>query len=159
MSQRTINLLTIAVILLILLSLLVYTTIQRPIKQARKEVIQLVSLDYPIEKVNAFYWLTANQDAYFSLDFTDEEEQERYALVDRNSGDITYYEASDLLSHDEALAITKNDKEPSKLMQARLGQLDGKVVWEVSYKDADDLLNYYYLDATNGEWIQTINAI
>ena len=41
-------------------------------------------------------------------------------------------------------------------MQARLGKMDNRPVWEVTFKDQSGIMSYYYLDATDGEWIQTI---
>lgn len=126
--------------------------------QAQEETVELVELDYNVEKVNDFYWVTINE-SYFTLDFTDDEGNQMYAIVTQDGGDIAYYTSQDLISHQDALSITLSENEPTKLLQPRLGMLDNHPVWEISFKAENNTLSYYYINASNGEWIQTIANI
>lgn len=42
---------------------------------------------------------------------------------------------------------------------ANLGIENDTFVWEVSFTDADGRLGYHYINATTGEWYETINDL
>ena len=161
MSRRTVNFLTgiIVVVLLVILSL--FMASDRSVNQAKQETIKLVEVDHKVQKVNKFYWLTNTEATYFSLDFQDEKDQQVYAIVAREGGDIHYFTSKDIISEEDAQAITVADNEDhlKDILQARLGLLDNQPIWEVTFKADNDTMTYYYVDAETGKCLQTITNL
>lgn len=131
---------------------------QSDINQAENETIKLVEYDHKVKSVNDFYWTTIGK-TYFSLDFIDEDNNQRYAIVSQDGGDTKYYTPKDIISKEDAMSITVNNVKPYKIMQSRLGIHENQPVWEMTLLNENDTISYYYLNATNGEWIQTIENI
>ena len=159
LSLRTVSILTviIAVILLFLLSVFMFS--QRPIEQAREETTSLINIEYPVEDTSDFYWLTTPDETYFSLEFTTTDDKQMYGIVARDSGETVYYDYNELITNDDALAITVNDLDPLEVQQARLGLVENEPVWEVTYTDKESRMGYYYISAKDGSWIQTISNL
>lgn len=158
MNRKVVSALT-TIFLIILIGLLfLYSQSMNKITQAQEETIELVNLDYSVDKINDFDWVTINE-SFFTLDFIDNEGVHRYAVVGQEGGDIKYYTDHDIISREDAMSITLSDNELDNLLNARLGLLNDDIVWEISFKSKDDTLSYYYINAVNGEWIQTIANI
>ena len=159
LSRRTVSILTviIAVILLFLLSVFMFS--QRPIEQAREETTSLINIEYPVEDTSDFYWLTTPDETYFSLEFTTTDDKQMYGIVARDSGETVYYDYNELITNDDALAITVNDLDPLEVQQARLVLVENEPVWEVTYTDKETRMGYYYISAKDGSWIQTISNL
>lgn len=155
LSRRTVTVLTVLLAVILLFLLTIFMRSQQPIEQARKEVIQLVELDYEIEDTQRFYWLTTPDATYFSLEFTTNGEP-MYAVVARDGGDTTYYTPADIISNEDAQSILVADLNPHEILQARLGMIENDPVWEVTFKEEDNRLGYYYIDARDGEIVQII---
>ncbi|MGX7106874.1 PepSY domain-containing protein [Hutsoniella sourekii] len=158
MSRRTVTILTIILLIVLATGLWLFSESQESIEQAEKETIELVNYDYPIDIVNDFYWFTLD-DSYFSLDFVDQEGQRRYAIVAQDGGDVDYYTEQDLISEDDAKSLAANYNEVASFMNTRLGMVEDVPVWEVAFKGKDQHLNYYYINAKSGEWLQTIGNL
>lgn len=158
MNRKVVSALTIIFLIILIALLFLFSQSMDDITQAQEETIELVELDYPVAQVNDFDWVTINE-SYFSLDFIDNEGTQRYAIVAQDGGDIQYFTNQEIISREDALSITLSENDLSELLNARLGLLNGDTVWEISFKANDDTLSYYYINATNGEWIQTIANI
>ncbi|MCW6659698.1 PepSY domain-containing protein [Aerococcaceae bacterium NML191292] len=158
MNRKTVSILTFICLLILLCFTWLFWQSQTKISQAESEAVKLVEYDYPVKSVKRFYWVTIDQ-TYFSLFFEDKDGQERYAIIARDGGKAQYYTPNDIISEEDAISIAKGDVNPHKILQARLGIMDDKPVWEVTFKNANGTLTYYYLNATNGEWIEKIENI
>lgn len=158
MNRKVVSVLT-ALLLFILIGLLyIYGESTQSKVKAEEEALQLVGLDYTVDRVNDFDWFTL-EESYFSLDFIDSEGIQRYAVIQQDGGDTAYFSSEEIISRTDAIAITLNDNENPEIIQARLGILDGRPVWEISFKVEDGTLTYYLINAKTGEWIQTIANI
>lgn len=150
--------LTIFLLIILVVLLFIYSQSTSGIVQAEEETVDLVSLDYSVEEVNKFYWFTS-EESYFSLDFVDSEGNRIYAIIAQDGGDIEYFDETQIITQQDAMSITMNDNEPLEILNARLGMLDDQPVWEVTYRESNNTLTYYYLDAADGVWVQTIANI
>lgn len=126
--------------------------------QARQEAVNLVELDYPVKQVDDFYWFSL-EETYFSMSFFDDQGGYRYALINRDGGDITYYEVDEIISQGQAYDIAMEENELIEIKQVRLGMIDDRPVWEVTYEEQDESMTYYYINAESGNWIQTIENL
>ena len=72
LNRKVVSTLTIILLLVLLSFSWLFWRSQTRIQQAEAEAIKLVEYDYPVKKVNKFYWTTINK-AYFSLDFVSDD--------------------------------------------------------------------------------------
>lgn len=158
MNRKTVSVLT-AIFLILLMSILgVFMQSQARVNQAEEETVSLVELDYAVDKINKFYWVTTDN-TYFSLNFIDEEGAQHFAIVAQDGGDIQYYAENEIISEQDASDIAMNETSSIKIIQTRLGLLENKPVWEVTLKNENNTLTYYYIDASTGLWVKTISNI
>lgn len=136
----------------------VFMQSQARVNQAEEETVSLVELDYAVDKINKFYWVTTDN-TYFSLNFIDEEGAQHFAIVAQDGGDIQYYAENEIISEQDASDIALNESSSMNIIQTRLGLLENKPVWEVTLKNENNTLTYYYIDASTGLWVKTISNI
>lgn len=131
---------------------------QSSLIQAQDEALLLVGVDHNVDQMNEFYWTTTDA-TYFSMDFSTESGERYYAIIEQDGGDIVYYQAGEIISEKDALAITASELEAPTILQARLGKYQEDPIWELTLKNDNGTISYYFLDAITGEWIQTISNI
>lgn len=136
----------------------VFMQSQARVNQAEEETVSLVEFDYAVDKINKFYWVTTDN-TFFSLDFIDEEGVQHFAIVAQDGGDIQYFGENEIISEQDASDIATNEMAAMKIIQTRLGLLDNKPIWEVTLKNENNTLTYYYIDASTGQWVKTISNI
>lgn len=158
MNRKTVSILTVISLLMLLGFTWLFWKSQTKINQAEAEAVKLVEYDYSVKSVQDFDWVTLDQ-TYFSLYFKDQDDQQRYAIIEREGGKVHYFTPQEIISEEDAISITKGDMKPHKILEARLGLLEDKPVWEVTLKNDNGTLTYYYLNATNGEWVKKIENI
>ena len=158
LTSRTVTILTILILMISGFLLWIFIRSQNQMVKAENETKSLVSLDYPVKRVNQFYWSTFDEST-FTMDFTDKKNKQRYAIVTAEGGDIQYYTPNDIINRDEALSIAASENKLDKLLNTRLGLLHKKPIWEIVFKDEHDALTYYYIDAKSGKWLQTIGNL
>ena len=158
MNRKTVSILT-AIFLVLLMSILgVFMRSQARVNQAEEETVSLVEFDYAVDKINKFYWVTTDN-TFFSLDFIDEDGVQHFAIVAQDGGDIQYFGENEIISELDASDIATNEMPTMKIIQTRLGLLDNKPIWEVTLKNENNTLTYYYIDASTGQWVKTISNI
>lgn len=158
MNRKTVSVLT-AIFLVLLISILgVFMQSQARINQAEEETVNLVKYDFNVDKINKFYWVTTDN-TYFSLDFIDDEGVQHFAIVAQEGGDILYFSENEIISEQDANDLTINETSMTNIIQTRLGLLNNEPVWEVTLKNDNNTLTYYYVNALTGLWVKTISNI
>ena len=158
MTKRTVSMISIFIIFLIIAFFSLFVRTQDQFYRAEDEAISLVSLDYDIKDALNFYWSTTDK-AYFALEFNDRDGQHRYAIITQEGGDIAYYTSQDIISEEDAESIVLKNHSPHRILQMRLALLNQVPVWEATIKNEDGTINYITINATNGQWIQSIENI
>lgn len=158
MTKRTVSILTFITLSIMIALLAIFMQSQVSLNRAQDEALALIGYDHKVSAVNKFYWARTDQ-ATFALDFSDQKGDRYYAIIEREGGDIHYFPEDDLISEQDAKAITAHEMKDSKILQARLGLYDNEPVWEVTLKNKNQTVTYYLLSAEDGEWIQTISNI
>lgn len=158
LSRKAVTILTILLLIIGLVFLWIFIQSQSHLAKAEQEAIELINVDHRIKRVNDFQWFTL-EESTFSIDFVDEKNQQRYAIIQQEGGDIEYFTPKDIISAKDAKAITASEKEVDYYLNARLGKLENVPVWEVIFRDKKDKINYFYINAKTGEWLQSIENI
>ncbi|MBG9979850.1 hypothetical protein HZY91_01010 [Facklamia sp. DSM 111018] len=158
MKRRTVSILTLILLIIMIALLSVFMGSQADLNRAEEELVALVEYDYQVKAINDFYWTTTDR-SYFSLDFQDEKDQQIYAIVAREGGDIEYYQGDEIITEMDAKSITASAIENPNIIQTRLGKYQQKPIWEMTIKNSNQTITYYVIDAITGEWVQTISNI
>lgn len=158
MNRRTVNLLTLVLLIILAFFLFLFNGSQDTINQAQAEAVELVSVDYPVDQVYNFYWLTTDETC-FSMLFTDEAGIARYAIIHQDGGDVEYFEADEFITESQARLLIFEEIDPAEILNARLGLREGQPVWEITIINQSDLMDYYYVNARTGIWEWRIGDI
>lgn len=158
MNRKTVSILTVIFLAILMGILGVFMQSQAKINQAEEETLALIEYDYQVDTINKFYWVTIGE-TYFSIDFVDETGQQRYAIIAQEGGDMQYYTADEIISEQDANAISLNDTGATDIVQTRLGLMDSEPVWEITLRNENNTITYYYIKARDGAWVQTISNI
>lgn len=158
LSRKTVTILTFLLLALCSFFLWIFIQSQDELAQAEKEARELISLDYQIKQVNDFQWFTL-EESTFSMDFLDKKNQHIYAIIQQDGGDVEYFTPKDIISSNDAKSITASEKKVAYYLNTRLGKIDNNPVWEVIFRDKKDKINYFYINAKTGEWMQSIENI
>lgn len=59
------------------------------------------------------------------------------------------------ISKEEAKVLVTQSEHPKKMDRVVLGVEEGRIVWEITYRDDSNRWNYYYLDFTTGEFVKS----
>ena len=158
LSRKTVTILTLLLLVIGSGFLWIFIQSQKKIVQAEQEAIELISVDQKIKHVNDFQWFTL-EESTFSMDFVNHKDQQIYAIIQQEGGDIEYYTLQDIISAKDAQAITASEKKGDYYLNTRLGKIENIPVWEVIFRDKNEKINYFYINAKSGEWLQSIENI
>lgn len=158
LTRKTISFLTGLFLVLLVSLFFLFIKTQDTIYRAEDESVKLVSYDHTVDRVNKFYWSTTDK-TYFALDFNDDQNVRRYAIISQEGGEVVYYTADEIISEDDATSIVLNDVKPFKIIHMRLALLNNVPVWEATIKNENSTITYYTINATDGSWVQTIENI
>ena len=158
LNRKFVSFLTVVFLIVLVGLSWLFISSQAHIQQAQKEAVKRIEVDYTVKDVKKFYWTTIKE-AYFAMEFVDDSGQAHYAVIAREGGDAHYYTPSEIITEDEAKSIAAEGTGVTNIMQARLGMMNDGPVWEVTIKNEDGTLTYYYVNAKDGAWIQKIENI
>ncbi len=66
---------------------------------------------------------------------------------------------SDGISEQEAIQKLQSEKSPKAILQVKLGMEKNLPVWELTYLDKKEQLNYYYIHFDTGKWWRNIENL
>jgi uncharacterized protein YpmB len=144
--------------LMIVSSYTIFYRSQQPILQAEKEATAIAETNANIQKVQDFYWYNGSE-TYFTLAGIDDNNEELYVIIKKDGGETTILNTAEVITESEAKSITQADKNPERILEARLGIENEEPVWEVTYKNANDTIGYYLISAISGKWLKDIENI
>lgn len=143
---------------LIVGSIFLYQQSNQPYSRAEADTIAYVAERTSLDQVDDFYWYNGTE-TYFTITGLNEDGQERLYIVQQDGGQITSLSAENSLSRQEAIELTREARQPVKILNARIGMIDDRPIWEISYRNDNNRLGYYVIDLRTGEWIRTIDNI
>ena len=126
--------------------------------RAKADTVAFVRERTNLDRVSDFHWFNGTE-TFLTVTGTNEEGQERIYIVQQDGGQITSFSAENTISEQEAVRMTREARNPVKILNARIGMIDDTPVWEISYRNENDRLGYYIVNLQTGEWIRTIDNI
>ncbi|MCA1063153.1 DUF5590 domain-containing protein [Rossellomorea sp. AcN35-11] len=98
-------------------------------------------------------------DSYVVVTGKNDQNEKVIAWVPKKNGKIIEEKWADGISKDQAINKLNDEKQPKKLLSVRLGYESVGPVWEMTYLDQQDNLNYFYLLFSTGEWWRKIENL
>lgn len=137
-----------------------FTQSATPLYQARAETASYVQEEADIIQVNHFYMYNGAVDTYFTTDGFNQDGVRQIVIVRQSDGNIETYDFDDTVSEYDAYHQVQEDMNPQEIMKLNIGMDEqDRPVWEVSFKDENGRLGYYYLHLETGRNIRTITNL
>lgn len=129
-----------------------------PYNQAKSESIEIASRRANLEEVDDFYWYNGSE-TYFSITGINSDNIPIIVIIQQNGGEIDVLKQEDSISKNTVIQETISRENPHKILEARIGKENDKLIWEVSFEQEDGSIGYCMFSLETGEWIRTIKNI
>ncbi|MCR8846911.1 DUF5590 domain-containing protein [Rossellomorea sp. SC111] len=153
---------TIIVLLFIVIgisaSVLLYQVSRNPLDHQRDLALKRVKDETGIVKVEETSFYNGST-SYVVVTGENEQKEKLVAWVPDKKGKIIEEKWANGITKDQAINKLNDEKEPKELLSVRLGYESVGPVWEMTYLDQQDNLNYYYLLFSSGEWWRKIENL
>lgn len=136
-----------------------YFKSQLPIIQAENAVMAKAEAELDLQKYEKLYLFTKGETTYYSIVAINQENRPVYFSYDPESEYTKFGYGDEMVNEIDALALARYNLPNVEVKEARLGIEDDQFVWEVSFYAEDGSLGYHYIDATTGQWYETINNL
>lgn len=149
-----------ALSLTIVISLLIYFQAKGPFSEATDKAESYVLENNLLAQVDKTYVYNNTSTFYTVIGSTAKGEEKAYFLPQGKSDEkIMEVNLEEGISEQRAVDLVMKDVKDGKLLHAKLGVEEIGPVWEITYVNAEDNLNYVYLLFDNGEWWKRISNL
>ena len=146
--------------LTIIINLLIYFQAKSPFSEATDEAESYVLENNLLAQVEKTYVYNNTSTFYTVIGSTAKGEKKAYFLPDQQSDEkIMEVNLDEGISQQQAVDLVMKDVKEGKLLHAKLGVEEIGPVWEITYVNAENNLNYVYLLFDNGEWWKRISNL
>lgn len=146
--------------LTLILSLLIYFQAKSPFSDAADQAQEYVLENNLLASVDKTYIYNNTSTFHTVVGTTAKGEEKAYFLPDKQSEEkIMEVSLDEGISEQKAIDLAMKDIKDGKLLHAKLGVEEIGPVWEITYVNAEDNLNYVYLLFDNGEWWKRISNL
>ncbi|MGG3913656.1 DUF5590 domain-containing protein [Rossellomorea vietnamensis] len=139
-------------------SVLVYQLSRNPLDHQRDLALKRVEDETAIVKVEDTSFYNGSK-SYVVVTGKNEQREKLVAWVPDKKGKIIEKKWANGITKDQAINKLNDEKKPKELLSVRLGYESVGPVWEMTYLDQQDNLNYYYLLFSTGEWWRKIENL
>ncbi|WP_455661388.1 cell wall elongation regulator TseB-like domain-containing protein [Pradoshia sp.] len=147
---------SIVILLLIGIGALVYSIYagDHEKQNAKEKAITAANKTANLTETADFYLYNGNE-TWYVVTGTDEDGKKVGVWIPENKKEESkVLPLSEGLSEKEAINLVKQKKKVKKIVAANLGMEKGTALWEIIYKNNDDLYGYYYLNFKSGDLIR-----
>ncbi|WP_342600880.1 DUF5590 domain-containing protein [Psychrobacillus sp. FSL H8-0483] len=149
-----------AVSLTVILSLLIYFQAKAPFKDANKSAETYVTENNLLAQVEDAYVYNSSSTFHTIIGKTAKGEEKAFFIPEKENDDaIMEVNLQDGISKEQAIQLAMEDETNSKLLHAKLGVEEVGPVWEITYVNETNKLNYVYLLFDNGDWWKRISNL
>ncbi|CEG27626.1 cell wall elongation regulator TseB-like domain-containing protein [Bacillus sp. B-jedd] len=142
----------------------IYSNSTKPIKAVEDKVISIARKDGGLDEKQRFRIYNGKETVYVVEGKNKKGESIIVWIPEKQKGKAEEEEpvvrlAGDGISKNEAIRKVQEEKNPEKIISARLGMEDGIPFWEVYYTSGNNLMNYYYINFDTGEMHKRIENL
>ncbi|WP_449441703.1 cell wall elongation regulator TseB-like domain-containing protein [Ureibacillus acetophenoni] len=141
----------------LVISILVLSNAMAPIKDIEQKAEELAISSNSLSIVTDSYIYNGNK-PYVTVFGEDEEGNEKAVFVPISLEEKSIQEVylQDGISKEEALSVINQEEDVKKILHTKLGYEEAGVVWEITYTNEAEKLNYVYILFENGQWWKRI---
>ena len=143
--------------MVIVVTVLVLWKADAPFTDMEKQAEQLALSSNKLAEVTESYTYNGNN-PYVTVIGTDDEGRKKALFVpismDEKLIQQTYMDEG--ITKDKALSVLASETKVSEILHTKLGFEEAGVVWEISYLNEKDDLNYVYILFEDGQWWKRI---
>ena len=143
-----------------ILSILIYTQAREPYKEALTSAESYTLKNNLLETIDESYVYNST-DSYQTIigDTKDGSKKAFFIPLKANEEPIMEVSFEEGISKEEAISIVLDGEQESKVLHAKLGVEEVGPVWEITFVNSKDNLNYVYLLFDNGDWWKRISNL
>ncbi|MEC6747155.1 DUF5590 domain-containing protein [Marinilactibacillus sp. XAAS-LB27] len=150
--------LSVFLIVLIIGSVVIYRRSVALYNDTEEQAIEYAIANSEIVSATDFYWYNDTETTFTVVGETEEGES-LVVFTNQETQETTTLNISDTIPKQQAVQLTREARQPKKILNARMGIDNQRPVWEISYRNQNGRLGYYILSLQDGEWIRTIDNI
>lgn len=149
-----------AISLTVILSLLIYFQAKTPFSEANETAEIYVTKNHLLAQVNDSYVYNSTSTFHTVIGKTAKGEEKAFFVPAKKTDDaIMEVNLKDGISKEKAIALAMSNEKNGKLLHAKLGVEEIGPVWEITYVNEKNTLNYVYLLFDNGDWWKKISNL
>lgn len=141
----------------LVLSIFILFFSYKPFRSIEAEAEQLALNEKLLETITDSYSYHSKV-SYITVFGQDDRGKEKVVFIPatlKKKG-IQQLEVSDGISRQQALDVVRNEQEVKKILHVKLGYEEAGAVWEITYTNNADNLNYVYILFEDGQWWKRI---
>ncbi|EON72430.1 DUF5590 domain-containing protein [Lysinibacillus sphaericus] len=144
----------------LVISILVLWKAEAPFRSIEEQAEQL-ALDAKSLAVVSESYTYNGKNSYVTVFGVDEYGEKKAVFVPTNLEEDSIQEVflKDGITEKQALSVFKNEGNVQKVLHMKLGYEEPGVVWEITYVNDHDNLNYVYILFENGDWVKRIKNL
>lgn len=149
-----------ALSLTVILSLLIYVQAKVPFKDANESAEDYVTKHHLLAQVDTSYVYNSTNTFHTVIGTTSKGEKKAFFIPEKATEEkIMEVKLQDGISKEQAIELAMKKEKNSKLLHAKLGVEEIGPVWEITYVNEKNNLNYVYLLFDNGDWWKRISNL
>ncbi|GEK31996.1 hypothetical protein KZO01_23050 [Kurthia zopfii] len=148
------------VILAVVLTGLITIKANAPFSKATNDSEKIVLNDKLLTTIDDSYVYNSKK-TYVTVIGDNKDQKKEAVFVDQNDKKAKKETVllSSGISKSKAIKAATRDQKVKKVLHAKIGLEEAGPVWEVSFKDQNDQLNYVYVLFENGQWWKKITNL
>lgn len=141
----------------LVISILVIWKADAPFNKIEKQAEELALSTSSLAEVSESYVYNGNK-PYVTVFGEDEHGKEKAIFVPINLEEKAIQEVflQDGITKEQALSVLNNEEEVKEVLHTKLGFEEVGPVWEITYKNGSEKLNYVYILFEDGQWWKRI---
>lgn len=149
-----------AISLTAILSLLIYFQAKAPFKDANEYAESYIIENNLLAQVEDAYVYNSSTTSHTIIGKTAKGEEKAFFIPEKETDEaIMEVNLQDGISKERAIQLAMENETNSKLLHAKLGVEEVGPVWEITYVNETNNLNYVYLLFDNGDWWKRISNL
>ncbi|AIE60515.1 peptidase propeptide and ypeb domain protein [Bacillus methanolicus MGA3] len=149
---------SLAIIIILGFFINVYLNAVKPVKAAEEKAVKIAKEKTNLKSVRGFS-LYNGLEPYDVIWGENSKGEKIIVWISEKDKKVTVKKEKDGISKQDAIKKLKEEKNPKKILDVRLGMLKNRPAWEIYYLSENDLINYYYVDFETGEWLTKIENL
>ncbi|SOC19882.1 uncharacterized protein YpmB [Ureibacillus xyleni] len=141
----------------LVISILVIWKADTPFNKIEKQAEELAISSGKLSKITDSYVYNGNK-PYVTVFGEDEDGKEKalFVPISLEENSIQEIFLQDGITKEQALSVLNNEEKVKKILHTKLGYEEVGPVWEITYMNESEKLNYVYIVFEDGEWWKRI---